>query len=147
MSWLLSGLTMCTTMVRLGEVFSVVTPIWRTTSGRRGRARLMRFCTAVSACSGTVPMRKVTVMVTLPSAVAWLSKYSMCSRPLICSSSGAATVSEMTRGFAPGNWARTTTCGGATSGYSEIGSWKMASRPVRKMKIDSTVAKRGCSMK
>jgi hypothetical protein len=43
------GETMCTTMVRLGDCFSVVTPIWRTMSGRRGSARLMRFCTAVSA--------------------------------------------------------------------------------------------------
>ena len=71
----------------------------------------------------------------------------MSSTPLICSSSGVATVSEMTRGLAPGNCARTTTCGGATSGYSEIGSWKIASSPTRKMKIDSTAAKRGRSMK
>jgi hypothetical protein len=82
-----------------------------------------------------------------PSPVAWLSKYRTFSRPLICSSSGVATVSEITRGLAPGYWARTTTCGGATSGYSEIGSSGMASAPMRKMKRDNTVAKRGRSMK
>ena len=109
-------------MVRFGLDFSVVTPIWRTISGRRGSARLMRFCTAVSATSGFVPMRNVTVSVMLPSAVACELKYSRFSTPLICSSSGVATVSEITRGFAPGNCARTTTCGGATSGYSEIGN-------------------------
>jgi len=134
-------------MVRLGLDFSVVTPMVRTTSGRRGSARLMRFCTAVSATSGLVPILNVTVSVRLPSAPACESKYSRFSTPLICSSSGVATVSEITRGLAPGNWARTTTCGGATSGYSEIGSWNTASKPIRKMKIDSTPAKRGRSMK
>ena len=61
-------------MVRLGLDFSVVTPIWRTISGRRGRARLMRFCTAVSATSGLVPILNVTVSVMLPSAVPCDSK-------------------------------------------------------------------------
>jgi hypothetical protein len=59
-------------MVRLGADFSVVSPICRTMSGRRGRARLMRFCTAVSATSGSVPILKVTVSVITPSDVAWL---------------------------------------------------------------------------
>src|SRR6186713_2224370 len=53
----------------------------------------------------------------------------------------------MTRGLAPGNCARTTICGGATSGYSETGSWTIASTPSRKMKIEMTPAKRGRSMK
>ena len=48
----------------------------------------------------------------------------MFSVPLISCSSGAATVSAITLGLAPGYWARTTTVGGTTSGYSEIGSWK-----------------------
>ena len=133
-------------MVRLGACFSVVTPIWRTISGRRGSARLTRFCTAVSAASGLVPILKVTVNDIAPSAVAWLSKYSKLSMPLICSSIGVATVSEMTRGLAPGNWARTTTWGGATSGYSDTGNAKIDIAPTMKMKIDSTAAKRGRSM-
>ena len=71
----------------------------------------------------------------------------MPSMPLICSSSGAATVSAMTFGLAPGYWARTTTDGGTTSGYSEIGSLKIDSRPATKMMIDRTAAKIGRSMK
>ena len=35
-------------------------------------------------------------------------------------------------GFAPGNWAVTTTVAGTTSGYSEIGSWKIEISPARK---------------
>src|SRR4051812_29906649 len=116
-------------------------------SGRRGSARLMRFWTAVSATSGLVPILNVTVIVRLPSALACESKYSRFSTPLICSSSGVATVSEITRGLAPGNWARTTICGGATSGYSDTGRRKIASTPTRKMKIERTPAKRGRSMK
>ena len=52
----------------------------------------------------------------------------MFSTPLISCSSGAATVSAITFGFAPGYCARTTTVGGTTSGYSEIGSWNDGDR-------------------
>ena len=62
-------------------------------------------------------------------------------------SSGEATVSAMTLGFAPGYWARTTTEGGTTSGYSEMGSWNMANRPPSSTSTDSTPAKMGRSMK
>src|SRR5207302_8371769 len=71
----------------------------------------------------------------------------MFSVPLICSSSGVATVSAMVWGLAPGNCAVTTTEGGTTSGYSEIGSWVMAIRPARKMTTEITPAKIGRSMK
>src|ERR671912_83361 len=71
----------------------------------------------------------------------------MPSTPLIDSSSGVATVSASTFGLAPGYCARTTTDGGTTSGYSEIGSTRMARRPARKIRIDSTPAKIGRSMK
>src|SRR5882762_10150063 len=71
----------------------------------------------------------------------------MPSTPLICSSIGVATVSAMTLGFAPGYCARTTTDGGTTSGYSEIGIARSASRPATKMSTDSTPAKIGRSMK
>ncbi len=47
-------------------------------------------------------MRNVTVSVMVPSLVAWLDMYSMFSTPLICSSSGVATVSATTLGLAPG---------------------------------------------
>src|SRR3954471_22511432 len=71
----------------------------------------------------------------------------MPSTPLICSSSGVATVSAITLGLAPGYWARTTTEGGTTSGYSEIGSPRSAIRPAIRINTDSTPAKIGRSMK
>jgi hypothetical protein len=71
----------------------------------------------------------------------------MSSTPLISCSSGAATVSAMTWGLAPGYWARTTTVGGTTSGYSEMGKPKAEIAPRTKMIIDKTPAKIGRSMK
>src|SRR4051812_18503999 len=71
----------------------------------------------------------------------------MFSAPLICSSSGVATVSAMTLGLAPGNWAFTMTDGGTTSGYSEIGNWNIAIKPARKMATEITPAKIGRSIK
>src|SRR4029450_7097279 len=71
----------------------------------------------------------------------------MSSTPLICSSSGVATVSAITFGLAPGNCARTTTDGGTTSGYSEIGNLNIDMAPIRKISTDSTPAKMGRSIK
>src|SRR5476651_2769497 len=71
----------------------------------------------------------------------------MFSTPLICSSGGAATVSAMIFGLAPGYCARTTTDGGTTSGYSEIGNRKIEIRPATKIMIDKTAAKIGLSTK
>ena len=71
----------------------------------------------------------------------------MFSTPLICSSSGVATVSAITSGLAPGNCARTMTDGGTISGYSETGSWNMEIRPTRKIATEITPAKIGRSMK
>ncbi len=59
-------------MVRSGELLIVVMPKRRTSSGRRGSAWLTRFCTSCCALSGSVPRRKVTVRVMVPSLVAWL---------------------------------------------------------------------------
>src|SRR5690349_19449658 len=71
----------------------------------------------------------------------------MPSTPLIDSSSGVATVSAITLGLAPGYCARTTTEGGTTSGYSDTGSARSASRPPMSISTDSTPAKIGRSMK
>jgi len=71
----------------------------------------------------------------------------MFSTPLIACSSGAATVSAIVFGFAPGYVACTTTVGGTTSGYSLMGSRTMAMRPSSRMMIDSTAAKTGRRMK
>ncbi len=59
-------------MVRSGELLTVVTPRVRTSSGSRGSACETRFCTSCWALSGSVPSRKVTVSVMVPSVVAWL---------------------------------------------------------------------------
>src|SRR5580698_3316836 len=71
----------------------------------------------------------------------------MFSVPLICSSSGVATVSATVSGLAPGKSAVTTTDGGTTSGYSEIGSCVIEIRPARKMATEMTPAKIGRSIK
>ena len=73
--------------------------------------------------------------------------YSMLSTPFTTSSSGVATVSAMTLGLAPGYTAVTTTDGGTTSGYSEIGSIWIDRIPAIRMTMDSTAAKIGRSMK
>src|SRR5882762_6155414 len=69
------------------------------------------------------------------------------STPLICCSSGVMTVSAMVFGDAPGYWPLTTTVGGTISGYSLIGSTGIANIPAAVMRIASTVAKIGRSMK
>ena len=85
-----------------GEFFFTVTPRRCTASGSRGRAMATRFCVSTCAVSRSVPSLKVTVTVSLPSPVAWLLKYSMFSTPLICCSSGVATVWLITSAEAPG---------------------------------------------
>ncbi len=87
------------------------------------------------------------VSVSLPSAVDWEDMYSMFSTPVMACSSGAATVSPMTLGLAPGKLARTTTVGGTTSGYSLIGSWNSEIEPAISSTSDSTAAKIGRVMK
>src|SRR5580765_2634730 len=71
----------------------------------------------------------------------------MPSTPLICCSSGAATVSAMTFGLAPGYTARTTTVGGTTLGYSLTGRRSSARLPAARISTESTTAKIGRSMK
>ncbi len=60
-------------MMKSGEDFTVVTPVRRTSSGRRGSACDTRFCTSCCALSGSVPSAKVTFSVITPSVVAWLA--------------------------------------------------------------------------
>src|SRR3984957_5028490 len=57
------------------------------------------------------------------------------------------TVSAMVFGDAPGYWPLTTTVGGTISGYSLMGSTGIARIPAAVMRIASTVAKIGRSMK
>src|SRR5439155_19534352 len=60
---------------------------------------------------------------------------------------GVATVSASTFGFAPGYTARTTTVGGAISGYCAMGNWNTAIPPTSTMTMDRTAAKIGRRMK
>src|SRR5438105_7495599 len=60
---------------------------------------------------------------------------------------GAATVCSITSAEAPGYTACTVTTGGAMSGYCAIGRLRIAARPASTIKIDSTAAKIGRSMK
>ena len=62
-------------------------------------------------------------------------------------SSGAATVSEIVFGFAPGYVAKTTMVGGTTSGYSLMGSRYIEISPSRNTMAESTPAKIGRRMK
>ncbi|MDT4818085.1 hypothetical protein FQZ97_511730 [compost metagenome] len=71
----------------------------------------------------------------------------MFSTPVMACSSGAATVSPITLGLAPGKLARTTTVGGTTSGYSLIGNWNSEMAPPIRISSDSTAAKIGRWMK
>src|SRR5881394_2028812 len=71
----------------------------------------------------------------------------MPSTPTISCSSGAATVSAIVFGLAPGYDAVTTTDGGTTSGYSLTGKLNSAMAPTIVTNADSTVAKIGRSMK
>ena len=71
----------------------------------------------------------------------------MPSTPFICCSSGAATVSAIVLGLAPGYVPRTTTVGGTTLGYSLIGSTNSDSAPATVISSDRTAAKIGRSMK
>ena len=89
-------------MVRSGDALFVITPSRCTTSGSFGRTCATRFCTCTCALSMSVLSANVIVRVMTPSAVACEDWYSIPSTPLIDCSSGLATVSAMTLGFAPG---------------------------------------------
>ncbi len=84
------------------ERFCTITPLRRTSSGRRGRAACTRLLTLKVARSTSVPTSKVAVMVSAPSEPAVELKYSMPSMPESCSSMGAATVCAMVSALAPG---------------------------------------------
>src|SRR6185369_6894216 len=128
-------------------LLTVVTPMRRTSSGSLFSACDTRFCTCTCAVSALVPLLNVTVRVIEPVDEDCEDMYSMFSTPVIACSSGAATVSATTAGLAPGYSAETTTEGGATSGYSLMGSRCSAMKPARKIMIEITPAKIGRSMK
>ncbi|MNS84156.1 hypothetical protein D3C72_1179700 [compost metagenome] len=98
----MSGDSRWTTIRMSGDVFWVTTPCRCTSAGRRGNARDTRFCTWTCAMSGFVPSAKVTVRIIRPSVADCEDMYIMPSTPVIACSKGAATVSAITFGLAPG---------------------------------------------
>jgi hypothetical protein len=98
----LSGEIRVTIWMKLAFALVTVMPLRRTSSGSRGSARRTRLLTLVAAWSMSVPISKVTVVVTRPLEVEIELTYSMSSTPLICSSIGAATVFWSASALAPG---------------------------------------------
>src|SRR5215831_14225826 len=143
----LSGEYRCTTIIRSGEDLFTVTPMLRTSAGRRGWAIWTRFCTCTWAMSRLVPSSKLTEMEKRPSAVAFEDMYSMFSTPLICCSIGVTTVEATTSALAPGYWPDTLMIGGAISGYCATGRRTNATVPRITNTIETTAAKIGRSMK
>src|SRR5260221_10974720 len=73
--------------------------------------------------------------------------YSMFSTPLICCSSGVATVRDTVSADAPGYTVVICTVGGTISGYCATGRIASAPSPSSVTKALRTVAKRGRSIK
>src|SRR5215469_16150562 len=71
----------------------------------------------------------------------------MFSTPLICCSSGVATLRDTVSAEAPGYCVVICTVGGTISGYCEIGRMASAPSPISVRKTLRTVAKIGLSMK
>ena len=63
----LSGDNRCTTIIRSDDALATVTPMLRTSAGRRGSAVATRFCTCTCAISRLVPTSKVTPIENRPS--------------------------------------------------------------------------------
>ena len=64
-----SGEYKCTTIIRSGDAFATVTPMLRTSDGKRGCAIATRFCTCTCAVSRSVPRSNVTEIEKRPSTV------------------------------------------------------------------------------
>src|SRR3984957_4291801 len=143
----LSGEYRCTTIIRSGDDFVTVTPILRTSPGKRGCAMATRFCTCTCAISRLVPSSKLIWIENRPSAVEFDDIYSMFSTPLICCSIGVTTVEATTSALAPGYWPETLMIGGAISGYCATGSRENDTPPRITNTIETTAAKIGRSMK
>jgi hypothetical protein len=88
--------------MKLDDFLSTVTPCCTTDCGSCAMAWLTRFCTLTWLMSVSVPGLKKTLIVRLPEDELADWKYSRLSTPLICASSGAATVLAMTSAVAPG---------------------------------------------
>ena len=91
-----------TTIRKPAAAFATVMPWSRTSCGRRGSARLMRFCTSTAAMSMLVPFSKERLMLTEPVELLVELKNSRPFRPVSCCSITVVTELSMTSALAPG---------------------------------------------
>jgi hypothetical protein len=98
----LPGESSPTTSRMSNERFCTMTPLRRTSSGRRGSAICTRLLTLNTDWSTLVPGSKVAVTRSDPSEEEVELKYDSFSTPESCSSIGAATVRETVSALAPG---------------------------------------------
>src|SRR5665213_468930 len=122
-------------------------PVLLTTAGRRPCAVATRFCTSTAAMSRLYPVSNVTVMADVPSFELVDDIYLMPSTPLIACSRIVVTADSTVAEFAPTKLHETTTCGGASCGYSETGSVGIDTAPASTISSAQTVAKMGRRMK
>ena len=121
---------------------------WRWTScGSSGIAVDSLFCTCTWAMSGSVPCSKVRLMFTMPELLLSEVMSRRLSMPLSFCSMTWVTVSSSVLASAPGYIAEMPISGGAIEGYCATGSWRMASPPASMMRMATTHAKMGRSMK
>src|SRR2546427_560671 len=133
-------------MRKLALACSTCIPLRVTVGGSRDSAFLSLFCTSTWARFGSVPGLKVAVISAEPlELLDW--KYSRLRAPLSSCSMMLVTVSSTTFADAPAYDAAILTCGGATSGYFSTERRGIASIPAKQMKIATTQAKLGRSMK
>ncbi len=98
----LSGDTSDTTSRMSNERFCTMTPLRRTSSGRRGNAICTRLLTLNTDWSTLVPGSKVAVICSVPLDDEVELKKDSFSTPESCSSIGAATVRASVSALAPG---------------------------------------------
>ena len=91
-----------TNIRKFERALSTRTPFCTTTEGRRGCARLRRFCTSTCARSALVPGSKLSVTEPVPSACETDSIYASPGDPFISRSITDSTLSSMVWADAPG---------------------------------------------
>ncbi len=147
MSRLFPGENSDTTSRMSNERFCTMTPLRRTSSGRRGSAICTRLFTLKTDWSTLVPGSKVAVICSEPLEDEVELKYESFSTPESCSSIGAATVRAKVSALAPGYEVVISTVGGAISGYWATASSLADTRPAMTMMIAITPANTGRWMK
>src|SRR3954468_20742744 len=103
------------------EFLFTLTPSVRTSAGKRGSARLTRFCTSTAAKSKSRVGAKVTTTLDEPSFEDDDVMYCMPGTPFSSCSRGIVTDASTSAALAPTKYASTSTRGGSIFGYCAIG--------------------------